>query len=729
MSNNLGHRTNETLPVITGTEVVEETLIVSYAQNIKDTRLSRIPFQDIVSAIQLGSDSLEESISRIRTETDPELRRQYKAELLPYFSMATFHGNKRRDTEFESARHIVFDCDHIGNADQLTYLQSLLKADSSVYCFFVSPSGDGVKVIFPLDSPITNAAEYKRIYSHYQTEFEKKYSIKTDKTIDPARACFLSYDPEIYVNTSAVPLALIPVATISEATAPTVSKRDKILESLSSGVAVGSRTRTVTQFAGVLRDHGIDKDFALELVRPWNKQNSYPLPDNKLEYTVNDIYDRYNTGSGPLANYWSYGSDILEIGVIDNKFFMERNPLNKVYIRSGSNSDAEKAETYRHLVTRKHIPHLARIDFLGDVNAETSYYTHHADSATISVHYAAIPELVRENDFIEKYLENVFGEHKRFIKEWLSVYCYTNYTKLPYLVLTGDRGDGKNTFAEMVSAIFPTISWMWKGEKQSFNPECEMKLLVADETVNDDPKQYKLLKEYSGTKEQVVNQKYLKPYKVKNNMNIMILSNAKTPIFVERDEMPTSERNNQFFVYRFKKLACEIDPALSVKLTDRLGHYIRTELKRVFGELDMAGNRYAINVPITREERSLFANNTTEEQLVAQKVIDRIKSKYLGDDREFNRFLNSGYLIHDVLEIQDDLPKGVTKLAVLKVLVECGVLKTIEQERKYIGRRETVYLLTAEFLEDLQKEAQKRRVKVLDEVKLIPLPLLPVDCQ
>jgi len=32
-------------------------------------------------------------------------------------------------------------------------------------------------------------------------------------------------------------------------------------------------------------------------------------------------------------------------------------------------------------------------------------------------------------------------------------------------------------------------------------------------------------------------------------MNIIILSNEATPIFAQKDEEPTSEKNNQFFVY------------------------------------------------------------------------------------------------------------------------------------------------------------------------------------
>ncbi len=63
--------------------------------------------------------------------------------------------------------------------------------------------------------------------------------------------------------------------------------------------------------------------------------------------------------------------------------------------------------------------------------------------------------------------------------------------------------------------------------------------LIADETVSDNPEQYKLLKQYAGMKYVPVNKKYLPKYMAQNNMNIIILSNSAIPIYVARDEKPT----------------------------------------------------------------------------------------------------------------------------------------------------------------------------------------------
>jgi len=75
-----------------------------------------------------------------------------------------------------------------------------------VYSFFKSPSNNR-KVIYKLDKPITDRTEYSRVYSHFIKKLNNRYGFEADKqTSDAARAIFLSYDPDIYINNEAEPL-------------------------------------------------------------------------------------------------------------------------------------------------------------------------------------------------------------------------------------------------------------------------------------------------------------------------------------------------------------------------------------------------------------------------------------------------------------------------------------------------------------------------------------------
>ncbi|MCK7525729.1 MAG: hypothetical protein MZV64_53035 [Ignavibacteriales bacterium] len=61
---------------------------------------------------------------------------------------------------------------------------------------------------------------------------------------------------------------------------------------------------------------------------------------------------------------------------------------------------------------------------------------------------------------------------------------------------------------------------------------------------------------------------------VKNNLNIILISNEMIPLYVEKTEKPSDPSNNQFFVWEFSSLNKTIDGTFRQKSRERLGHYI-----------------------------------------------------------------------------------------------------------------------------------------------------------
>lgn len=401
-------------------------------------------------------------------------------------------------------------------------------------------------------------------------------------------------------------------------------------------------------------------------------------------------------------DYWSYSTDYLEFGIAGEKFFMEKVTKEKWLVFINAFEKNEKDQALKYLLHNKHIRHIKRVEHVGDANINKSTYDVDIDNAVVTAKYAPIRADLEDNDFIENYLEALFGEHKAFIKQWLAAYCYTNYKKLPTLILKGERGSGKSKFAEMIYKIFPSISQMWEANKGNFSPEAEKKLLVADETVCNEEKQYNMLKQYSGQEFATVNHKYLRQYEVPNNMNIVIMSNREIPIYVARDEKPTSEENNQFFVYNFKQFPGPIDPEIPKKLEQRIGHYIRTELKTVFDGLDSSGKRYTINAPITPEEAGLFEGNITEEESDADILIDKIVDHVADPKCQYEEFLKAKLLPRPLIEYL----KGFTSAsadALVKQLREQKYLDMNFVEKKQIDKvRKSVYKMTDKLYSQLK---------------------------
>ncbi|MHC1737753.1 MAG: DUF5906 domain-containing protein [Ignavibacteriaceae bacterium] len=397
-------------------------------------------------------------------------------------------------------------------------------------------------------------------------------------------------------------------------------------------------------------------------------------------------------------NFWSYGTSVYEAGITADMFSLENIGDKKFYIKVGAIKKEQKEVYISHLVKNKHLHRLNRIDSIGDVLVNKTTFEVNVNEGNIQVHVKALPVNIQDNAFIDSYLKNVFGGDVKFIKEWMAMLVYTNYAKLPTIILTGERGVGKNTFAETVAAIFPALSETAKDLDGNFNPFAEKKLLIIDEAASNGKVQYQMLKKFSGQKMLEVNKKYIPQYQVQNNLNIIFLSNDELPIYVERDEIPTDDRNNQFFVYRIKPHN-SFDADLQQKLIDRMGHYIRTELKTVFENLNTSGYRYSIAVPITDDEKNLFNSSITDIEAEVDRVVNYVES-VIGDvNWSGYKFVKAGLF---PTRIFDDIIQNprVNKIKVIQNLQKHGYIdknkaakyQQIDGERPYSYKLGHVWL-------------------------------------
>jgi hypothetical protein len=128
---------------------------------------------------------------------------------LPYFVGSVFHHDCRRVENVSAVNYIVLDIDHLTGFDGK--IPDSIKADGSVLMAFISPSGEGIKVIFKLSEPLISIQGFQIAYR----EFAEKFGIKVGltgfidlKTSDVSRACFLSYDANVYYNPTASGITL-----------------------------------------------------------------------------------------------------------------------------------------------------------------------------------------------------------------------------------------------------------------------------------------------------------------------------------------------------------------------------------------------------------------------------------------------------------------------------------------------------------------------------------------
>jgi len=115
-----------------------------------------------------------------------------KRELPSWSYSGKFNGRKNEGIT-ESSGLMVLDFDGI-NVD---YAKTELKQRDYIYAVWTSPSGNGVKALAKI-KPTVSDSEYKEVYQ--QIEYDLKYLNIDEQCKDISRACFESYDPEIYIN-------------------------------------------------------------------------------------------------------------------------------------------------------------------------------------------------------------------------------------------------------------------------------------------------------------------------------------------------------------------------------------------------------------------------------------------------------------------------------------------------------------------------------------------------
>ena len=184
--------------------------MLSFGKHItqKDDLLSPIEVQQFYNAVTQPDEVTFSLISRLRLVRTID-KKQYgtmKREL-PYAVCGIFNPPYRRIENFGYIEHFIIDIDHIAEKGlELNALRAKLTTDSRVMLCFISPSEDGLKLLFRLSEKCYDAGQYSLFYKTFIRAFAAQYGFEQvvdTGTSDVSRACFLSYDPEAFFNPGA----------------------------------------------------------------------------------------------------------------------------------------------------------------------------------------------------------------------------------------------------------------------------------------------------------------------------------------------------------------------------------------------------------------------------------------------------------------------------------------------------------------------------------------------
>lgn len=189
--------------------------MVSVGNNIKSTteQLKKVQIRQIFDTIRKPHPETASLIEQLRIvrNLNPSGYANLK-QRLPYFVCAAFNPPYRKNENFAYTEYFLIDIDHI--TDKGLVLQDLrekISTDPRTVMCFVSPGGDGLKVMFKLAERCYDAGLYKTFYKIFATKYSKHFNIEQvvdTKTCDVSRACFLSADSKAFFNPAAEAIIL-----------------------------------------------------------------------------------------------------------------------------------------------------------------------------------------------------------------------------------------------------------------------------------------------------------------------------------------------------------------------------------------------------------------------------------------------------------------------------------------------------------------------------------------
>jgi hypothetical protein len=197
------------------------------------------------------SSGLADQVRQLRSVLgmDPRQYRRLKTNL-PYFVCGRFHPPVRKKEHFAYTSHFVIDIDHLSEFGRdVDAVMSQLTKDERVKLMYRSPGGDGVKVLFSIKDKITDSAYFTIFYKEFALRFGKEHSMEgmvDTRTNDVSRCCFISHEPDAYLNMDARIVETGQYVPITDAVDPSrfmkmqaemVKEQQSLRESVEAGIA------------------------------------------------------------------------------------------------------------------------------------------------------------------------------------------------------------------------------------------------------------------------------------------------------------------------------------------------------------------------------------------------------------------------------------------------------------------------------------------------------------
>jgi hypothetical protein len=390
------------------------TYNITIFQNIKETST---PFYRDVRVIleRTKEGATKELVKKIRAEKRKPERNELKKQLPAICFSGTF--NKRADSALiEHSGLICLDFDGYQKQKELLQDKENLCKNKYVYSVFISPSGNGLKVLVKIPADAENHTNY---FNSLEKYFNSPYFDKTSKNI--SRVCYESYDPLIHVNENSSIWDIIEEPEYREVSKfrdqPTIPITDenKIVEILVKWwtkkypMVEGQRNQNCYVLAMAFNDYGINKSLAGYVL------NQYATAD----FSIKEIQITIDSAYKNTANFGTkYYEDEERVNQIKAKL---RRGVSKKEVRSQlaeSNLDPDTVEAV-----------LAKVE---EENAKQTFWTKN-EKGIIKIVHILFKQFLEDSGFYKYCPEG--GKNYVFVKVTNNLIDHTSEKEIKDFVL------------------------------------------------------------------------------------------------------------------------------------------------------------------------------------------------------------------------------------------------------------------------------------------------------
>ena len=288
---------------------------ITIFQNIKSIEA---PFHRALGVVldRIKDGTSKEIINNIRSERSKEVRQELKKNL----PAICFSGEFTKRNDHSLVQHsgiICLDFDGYESKKELQAEKERMMKDKYVLSVFISPSGNGIKVLVKIPFDVENHVNYFNSLENY---FASPNFDKTSKNL--SRVCYESYDPLIYINEDSELWDRIDepeykeVVTKSDAPTIPITDENKIVEILTKWwtkkypMLEGQRNHNAYVLASAFNDYGINKSLALYVLGQYVTEG---FPMSEVSQTIDSAYSQ-------LGNFGTkYYEDEDRVNQIKNK--------------------------------------------------------------------------------------------------------------------------------------------------------------------------------------------------------------------------------------------------------------------------------------------------------------------------------------------------------------------------------------------------------------------------